>query len=146
MKHVWSILCKKASIDSQTNSLSIFDVIDKLTITQNTTAPVEVPAEFVMPLEFQLATLISDIPKKNRKPVIKVSLFNAKNELMGETDNQLDVPDDARSLRSVIVFDAIKIKGEGIYTFNVSLRASNKEQFEVVANIPLEVEILKPKV
>jgi hypothetical protein len=145
MIHIWSVLCKKASIDSQTNSMSLFDVIDKLTIKQNTAQqmPNEVPSEFVMPLEFQLATLISNITKKEIDPEIKISLFNANNELMGETENPLEVPKNAKSMRAVVVFDAIKIKGEGMYTFKVDMRGNKKEKYQEVAKIPLEVEILK---
>ncbi len=145
MNHIWSVLCKKASIDSQTNSMSLFDIIDKLTITQNTTQELmEVPSEFVMPLEFQLATLISDISKKETDPIVKVSLFNAKGELMGETENPLEIPKNAKSMRAVVVFDAIKIKGEGMYVFKVGMRGNKKEIYKEVAEIPMEVEIIKP--
>ncbi len=147
MIHIWSVLCKKASIDSQTNSMSLFDVIDKLTIKQNVTPqmPIEVPIEFVMPLEFQLATLISNIGEKETEPEIKISLFNSNDELMGETENPLDVPKNAKSMRAVVVFDAIKIKGEGVYIFKIGMRGNKKEKYQEVAKIPLEVEIIKTK-
>lgn len=147
MIHTWSVLCKKASIDSITNVVSLFEVIEKLTITQNhgVSIPVDASLEsFVMPLDFEVVTLISNITKKDRKPFIKIELLNSQNEKMGEIENQMEVtPKEATSLRSRVLFNTIQIKGEGVYMFKVSLKATKEEKFEEVARIPLEVKIIR---
>ena len=65
---------------------------------------------------------------------------------MGETESLLEVPVGAKTLRAVIVFNSIKIKGQGMYNFSISLREKEKECYREVASIPLEVEILKSTV
>lgn len=145
MTHIWSVLCKKASVDRETNVVSLFEVIEKLTITQNPLAPTQVvPSEFVMPLDFEIVTLISNITKQDKKPLIKIELFNSKEEKMGEIEDQLKVtPVEATSLRSRVVFNTIKIKGAGTYIFKINIKKNKAEDFTEVAKIPLEVEIVK---
>lgn len=146
MIHTWSVLCKKASVDSETNVISLFEVIERLTITQNPVAPTPAKAlsEFIMPLDFEVVTLISNITKEDRNPFIKIELFNSQNEKVGEIEDRLEVtPTEATSLRSRVVFNIIKIKGEGTYIFKVNLKRNKKENYKEVAKIPLEVKIVK---
>lgn len=143
---MWSIICKKALIDGETNVISLFEILEKLTITQ--TLPqlnLDIPGEFVMPLDFEIVTSISELPDENKRIFLKIELFNAYNEKMGETGTELIMPLGTKTLRSRVVFNAIKIKGEGIYSFSINIREGEKGNFEEVSKIPLEVEILKTK-
>ena len=145
MTHNWSIICKKASIDSTTNVISLFEIIEKITIGPNMIGyvPANLPDEFVTPFDFELVSLISNIPEKNRHPFIKIELLNAQNEKMGEPENELNVPVGAKNLRSRVVFNAIKIKGDGMYSFKVNLKDEKNGTYEQVADIPLEIELSK---
>jgi hypothetical protein len=145
MIHKWSILCKKASIEKTTNVMSLYDILEKITIGSNAifSMPKTLPDSFVMPFDFELVTFISDISKKNKNPLIKIELFNAQKEKMGATENKLNIPAGSKNLRSRVISHVIKIKGEGVYTFKVSLKESEEGDYKEVAEIPLEVEIAK---
>ena len=106
MTHNWSIICKKASIDSTTNVISLFEIIEKITIGPNMIGyvPANLPDEFVTPFDFELG---------------------------------------AKNLRSRVVFNAIKIKGDGMYSFKVNLKDEKNGTYEQVADIPLEIELSK---
>lgn len=148
MIHNWSILCKKSVIEAETNVISLYELIEKISIGQRIeeTGSVIVPNEFVMPLDFELVTHFSEISKNSLKPSLKIEVLNQQNEKMGQTEHALQFNPKAKTLRSRVKFNTIKIKGEGTYTFKVSLKENEKSSFKEVANVPLEVEILKPKI
>jgi hypothetical protein len=147
MIHQWSILCKKALVDNTTNIISLLEILEKLTVDFNAVTPVPTPTtlpnEFAMPFDFELVSMISDISEKNKNPFVKIELFNAQKEKIGETENKLEIPAGAKKLRSRAIFNAIKIKGEGVYSFKVNLKENEKDTYKQVAEIPLEVEIKK---
>ena len=146
MNHNWSILCKKSVIEAESNVISLLELMEKITIGQRiaSTGSVIVPNQFVMPLDFELVSHFSGISKNNVKPFLKVELFNKQSEKMGQTEHELKINSNAKTLRSRVIFNGVKIKGEGTYTFKVSLKENEKGSYKEVANIPLEIEIMKP--
>lgn len=147
MLHKWSILCRKSSTDSTTNTMSLFEILEKITISPNAVQSVppttDLPDEFMIHFDFELVSMISDVAGKNKNPFVKIEIFNAKNEKLGETESKIEVPAGAKNMRSRIIFDAIKIKGAGMYSFKVNLKENEKDIYKQVTDIPLEIEILK---
>ncbi len=146
MNYNWSIICKKSVVEAETNIISLFEIMEKITVGQHvaSTKSVIVPEQFVMPLDFELVTYFSGISKNIFKPFLKIELFNQQGEKMGETEHELKVNSKDKVLRSRIIFNTIKIKGDGMYTFKVNLKENEKESYNEIASIPLEVEILRP--
>jgi len=142
MKHNWSILCKNSTTDSINNTLSLTEILERLTINLNISKVSKLPDSFVIPFEFELVSMILDMPDK-KNVFIKIELFNSHNEKMGGTENKLDVPKGTKNLRSRVIFNSIKIKGEGIYMFKIFLKEEKKDTYSHVADVPLEVIIAK---
>ncbi len=131
--HVWSVLCSRSSIDSETNSLSLFDIAEELTFEG---AIIE-PGLAVGPFEL-------------------VSLF-AREEVSspanGETRWKLDSPGGRTVSGKVVALDLSKyhrvrnrirlatlpIDEAGVYWFTVELRTGSSD-WSRVARIPVEVK------
>lgn len=152
IRHVWSVLSQKSSIDSETNNLSLFNITEQINISRN--IPVnysgqendskkqEVEANSVFPLNMELTSLwrradstgkLKDLPF-----VFKIDFVDPQ----GKLQNTFSFPANFnafRRLRTRINIQNVNISIPGNYLFNVSLIEGSETQ--VVAEVPLEITL-----
>jgi len=142
MKHVWSILCQNSIIDSDTNSLSLYNClaqlvidIDKNTVTSNETG-------FNIPVQYDLVSFwIDEEIAKERGFFVEIDLVDPSNKKLGTTTNNYTLIKGTRRLRSRIKTQGISITTEGRYWFKVKMKEKKNEKFKQVAELPLDVKI-----
>jgi hypothetical protein len=59
IQHVWSVLCARAVIDSESNTISLFDVVEQIVAIGPGIAAIGPGAEGVAPVSLELVTLWS---------------------------------------------------------------------------------------
>ena len=76
MKNIWSIICEKSSIDSETHILSIFNCIEEMKIEVNKEKMPQ-SDKLIIPVSFQLISLwhVKDSAKENNLEV-KIALVD----------------------------------------------------------------------
>ncbi len=137
MQHIWSILCHKASIDSATNSLSLFECLEQINVTidrQETTQQEKIG----IPIDFEMVQFWRDNNiKTERKFKIKIELKDPDKNVLQNFDGELVFKKNVKRLRNRMNIKGFPITVEGEYNFVVKLKHGNKYK-EVVA-VPIDV-------
>jgi hypothetical protein len=134
-EHLWTVLCTKASIDSTTNNLSLFEVIEELAISsfpENQTALIALSAD--------LATLCIrsklDTPEKAQG---RTTVIGPSGRELGTGLFEIDLSTHPRC-RSITRFNALPVEGPGEYYFVIAF-SDNGTSWREVARVPLFVKI-----
>ena len=138
IQHIWSVVCQSASIDAETNRISLFNVLENLTISPEIDEPITLPINFEI---FSLWTRAEvEQPSKGRMHVYY------RNPL-GENSNPVELEIDlshANIFRSRVRSQGIEIKTSGRYIFLVEIQDEGEERWRAVAEIPVLVKFQRP--
>jgi hypothetical protein len=139
MKNVWSIICEKSSIDSQTNLLSLFNCIEEMKL-EIDKSKMPKSDKIVIPVNLQLISLwiIDDFSKENTLD-IKLELIDPAGKALNEFSNTLKSKKGDKRLRSITNIQGIQITESGRYYYRISQKKGNK--FEVVSETPLDINL-----
>jgi hypothetical protein len=136
IRHVWTVLCSKASVDSQSNNISLFEVIESVQYkTQNPfTFPTEVP--FMGTLVTLWARQRADQPVNGE---MRVRLFGPDaNELLA-FNSAINLSSASR-MRNLSSIQGLRIGGNGIHEWEISWRMEG-DDWQIAAHLPLEISI-----
>ena len=138
IKHIWSVLCRMASFDAQTNSVSLLSTIEAVTIMgdPSPTTPSILEAELVslwsrddsnQPVSGKMRAQFIDPTGKDSPPIVlEINLLQSMFH------------------RTRINIGGIPIILKGLHSFTVELQEDNSDSWELVATIPLLVLTEKP--
>ena len=139
MKNVWSIICEKFSVDSQTNLLSLFNCIEEMKLEIDKT---KMPKsdKLVIPVNLQLISfwVINDYAKENLSE-IKIELIDPKGKILNKFPNTLKSKKGDKRLRSITNIQGMQITEGGRYYYRISQKKGN--QFEIASETPLDVSL-----
>lgn len=142
MKHIWTILCQNSSVDSNTNLLSIFNCLEKLTLTidKNKAPKTE---ELVISLGAQLISFWA-IENQNKDNVleVRVEMLDPNGKSLNKSDQKIDVKKGTERFRNIMNIQQIKITKEGRYTVRMQQKKERGGDFNVVAELPLDIKII----
>lgn len=140
MKNIWSILCSRALIDQRSNSLSLIDCIDEMTITfpnPETMANLEKK----VPLVFEVVSLWHDDDKENERILAYViEIYDPKGERIGEFKNQAKFEAGKNRLRTITGVSGMKVTTEGKYNFKIYQQVV--DELILASEIPINVRFL----
>lgn len=148
----WALLCKNASIDQQSNQVSLFNILEEITVNKGplSTSVVKKPSSFPgntqIPGEF---TLVVQLEKNARQkitdfhPEMEVKIAGPDSEIISSNILPLNFEDDKNRLRTIVGFNAFVVKNPGEYNYTVSTRSSKSETFKEGARVPVEVKIFE---
>lgn len=137
-EHIWSVLCSKSVIDKDSQQVSLFDVIESVTVKLAEPPP---PPSHTRAIAFhtELITLWrrSD-PKSPETANCRCELITPTGERIASSSVQMDFS--KARFRSNFKSDALPIQGSGTYLFNIAVQVS-EDEWNTVASIPLEVSV-----
>lgn len=139
-KHIWSVLCRRALIDRNSNSASLIETLEEITVELN--GHLDPDTWTPLPVEATIVTLLSRsdmaIPERLQ---MKVELVGPNNETYISPPKVLAIDlSEAKRARVVTTFATMPIRGSGIQRFIVQLEELTND-WRQVAEIPLAVEI-----
>lgn len=139
MKNIWSLICEKYSIDSKTNSLSIFNCVEEIRL-EIDKAKMPQDDKLVIPLNIQLVSFwsIDDYHKENTSE-IKIELIDPQGKLIRSFINILQSKKGNKRLRSIANIQGMPITENGLYHYRVLQKHGN--EFKLVSELPLEVNL-----
>jgi hypothetical protein len=139
MKNIWSIICEKSSVDSQTNLLSLFSCIEEVKLEIDKT---KMPKgdKIVIPASFQLVSFwaIEDSTKENSTE-IKVEFVDPKGKVLNEFKSILKAKKGIKRMRNITNIQGVPITESGRYYYKVSQKKGNK--FKVVSELPFDIDV-----
>lgn len=149
IKHIWSILCKSSSTDSQSNSLSLFNTIEQINVTPalEERKKIEEGVEKVISVSFpfELITLWKKTVENEKADAeVEIELFDPKGKSVTKVPYTLSIPQDKKRMRFRAGFMGLNIPMGGEYSFKVRIKEQGCSTFEEVVDLPLDVVIKTP--
>lgn len=125
---VFALCCQSTSIDSRTNNVSIFHIIEQLQFQG-------FPA--ILPF-LEIVTLWQREPDQLQAFTQRVRLLNPEGGVVGE--HEIPVIMEQSRHRVFEQIQGLPFQRAGTYTFEVSIRREGQEQWTVEVQVPLVVE------
>ena len=135
MRHIFTILCSKVSIDRQSNNASLFDIIERIEL--------EVPAGTQRPITFGFSGDLVTLWGRNDFNIpgsgyARTRLLSPDNQVLAEFFNEVELQSAPRN-RLMGHLNGLKVQGTGWHHFQVSQRDSPDADWEIVHEYPLEI-------
>lgn len=140
MKHIWTVLCQKSSIDKETNLLSLFNCVEELSlIIDKTKAP---KGDLVIPIEFQLVSFWTvENPGKDNVLEMRGELLDPSGKTLTKFENKFNIKKGVLRFRNRHNFQDLPITEVGRYIIRMMQKKEDKKEFETVIELPLDIKI-----
>jgi hypothetical protein len=140
-KHIWTVLCKRAITDGETNIVSLIDVIEEISIASNP----PIPADKWSAIPFEVV-VISLLERSNQDVLEQCELKVEIVSPSGETHPNrmfasIDLTKTLR-VRRLFRINGLPLYGFGAHRFVVSMRKSDDDPWSRVAELPLDYKRL----
>ena len=150
-----AIICQNASVDQQTNAVSLFNVVEDVTLSDKPLTPEEARAggetkDF--PVKTQVNNkyvLVAQIEReaginKDSQAQMKLIVTDPDGEEMVNNDFPLAFGiGDTRKTRAIINFDGMLVTKTGRYTYSLSTKAAGEDSYQEQFVSWIDVKILK---
>lgn len=140
MKNIWTVMCAKAVIDQRSNSLSLHDVIEELTISFNNPEDMK-KEEKQIAISFDIVSLWYDEDiKEERKVIYSIEIIDPQGVKMSDFPIEAIFEKNKNRLRSIAHVNGLKMSSEGKYLLKIILKEGNKNI--EISETPLSVKFL----
>lgn len=148
----WALLCKSASIDQQSNQVSLFNILEELTLNKSPLGNSIVkksssfPEKTQIPGEFSLVVQLERTTRSGSpgfQPEMEIKIMDPNDEIIATHSLPLRFDEGKNRLRAIVRFNAFIVKTPGTYNYVISIRSSKLEVFEEKARVPIEVKIFE---
>lgn len=140
MKNVWSVVCKNSIIDNESNSLSLLETLDEITV--NYKDEIDHKALKMLPISFHVVTLwFDENDKKDRKFSLSVEIVDPKGEVLNAFEQDCVIPKGRSRLRATSKINGFGFTDEGKYLITVKFK-EGKEYIQV-AETPVNIHLKK---
>jgi hypothetical protein len=138
IRHVWSVLCNNASVDIDSGSVSLFNLMEQLTVFTHSTD------EIILPIRFEIFSLWTyEEDDATAQGEIQVTFCDPDQTCHKHAELDIDLTNASFS-RTRIRFEGLKIKGPGKYQFKVEFCPKGGSSFSPAAILPLFIVYQSP--
>ncbi len=138
VKHVWSIICNKSVIDSESNTISLFDVMEQININIAGPKPPEEGKKILFPIQFEIVSLWT---RENIEDPVKAEgrakFIGPSEKGLGLMSFDIDLSGFVRT-RTRQKVSGFPFEGSGLYYFKIECKREGGD-WEQVADLPLQV-------
>lgn len=142
LKNIWSVLCLKSVIDSETNNITLRDVFEQLDVEYDSKKN-KPPILLSFPIEYEVTSLWSK--KNNLKEVqsdVEIRVFSPSAKLVKTFPFKLNIEAKYKRYRSRFKIKGIQVSESGDYLFTIFVKEKGETTFKQVFEIPLEVNLV----
>lgn len=144
IKHIWSVLCQKTIVDSDTNNISLVDILEQLTANVNIKDPKNELKEINVPINFEVVSFwLKDSAEKVVKANLEIEIIDPEGKVLKKFPQTLEFPPNIRRLRSRLRILGFVLTVSGNYVFKVKIKDEKRKEYQDVAELPLEVNLKK---
>lgn len=140
LRHIWTIICQKSSIDASSNLLSLFEVLEKIDI--NLDPRIQSYKEgqvLAIPFNFEIASFWRK--GKENKGEVRFRLLSPEGKELNVFPFEVVIPEELQASRVIV-----KISGLGFTTsgeYKVEVQQKIGKEFKAVAEVPFDIVIHK---
>lgn len=137
IRHVFSALCTKATVDRESNNVSIVDIVERLEI--HVPAGTQLP--FGFPYRADFVTLWSRQDwNQPAEAEMRTRVLSPLGVPLAEFLMAVDLVAAPRA-RAIGRFEGFRVAGTGMHEIEVSYRERGQDAWNVVHTYPVEVEV-----
>jgi hypothetical protein len=137
MKHIWSVICKKSIIDSETNNITLNEVLEEITFSFSNKDLIDKSVNF--PFDFEIISYFT-AARKNEKADMEIELLNPGKKMIGKFIQKIEFPENKLRLRVRIKTSGISVDKDGEYLFRIKIKTQGNEKFKTVSEIPIFIK------
>ena len=141
IRHIWSVICKESIINQDNNALSLMNIFEGFEIVMKKDVPKN--PEIIIPVEYEIVSMLRKDSKNEEKGVyLKASLFDPSGkEIIKSIEASITMPKDKFNFRHRIKSFGFKITTQGEYKVVIELKQGEKQNFEKVAELSINITI-----
>lgn len=139
----WAHICHDISIDQTTNNISLFNIIEELTIKRDPFAKLakEKAGHTAVPVKLEFISLWSKASiKKSIKFDVGIALVSPKGRVIHEIKQSINIPDGKLRSRLRFGIRLIGIEGDGMYNFKIKAKTKKGGNFIHYKDVSLYVK------
>ena len=141
MKNIWSVIFNRAVVDEKTNSISLFDCVEEITVNFSKPEDISVPQKNI-PINFTIISLWSDNEvSQDRKFEYLLEIIDPQGKKINEFSNFPVIEKGKKRLRTIVQMNGMQITSEGEYTLVVKYK-KDSEKFIIASKIPLDIKFI----
>lgn len=141
MKNIWSVIFNRAVVDNNTNSISLFDCVEEVTVNFSKPEDVSVPQKNI-PINFSVISLWSDENiSKSREFEYLMEIIDPQNKKISEFTNTPIFEAGKKRLRTIIQMNGMAVTSEGEYTVVIKYKMGG-DKFLLASKIPLDIKFI----
>lgn len=145
IKCVWGLLCSLSSIDQERNNISLFNIIEQITLPKDffdKQKREKVDLMFPLPYEIVLCwkrTLSTSIFNEEVFADFKIKTVDPSGMILQEVLNPIKFPKNMKRLRVRFVMQGVLASIPGDYVHQIEVKSQNQKDFKKILEIPFEV-------
>ncbi len=137
MKHLWSIICERSSIDYESNNLSLFNCLEQLQVTIDKSKQKD-GEQLIIPLAFQLFSLWE---LENETMIeLTIEVVDPDGSIINSLEAPFPIKGSFKRFRSRINIPGLPITISGRYLMRLKRKLQDNE-FKVEAELPIEISV-----
>lgn len=150
VKPIWSVLCQESSVDTNTNNISLFKVVEQIQfglkmeefdkLKDNPKFDPTKPIAF--PFASQLVILwknLSSMPAFEFP--VKISFIDPNGKTINEILNNFRFEQGKDRLRTIVSINLVPVTKSGDYTYSVMTKQDKDSDFEEVCSVPIRIDL-----
>ncbi|MCX6718892.1 MAG: hypothetical protein NTZ38_00750 [Candidatus Taylorbacteria bacterium] len=152
IKVVWALLCRNASVDQASNMVSLFNILDELTLSktpptnngvhssklEDFSQRTKVNTDFTLAVQFERDNMEN---VNGFEPKINVKIIDPAGEILADNELPIMFENDKKRMRAIINFDGILLTKSGNYTYIVATKSTKDEKFKEQSKTTIDIKI-----
>jgi hypothetical protein len=136
IEHAWTVLCRKAIVDPQTNNATLVETVEQI----NATGVVNFPT--LAPMQMELVSLWyrSDVATPARGQGRVTFLGPDGHETVPAQVFSIDLSAFVR-VRSIAQLPGLPVTGPGMYYFQIAVLDQGNEEWRNVGRVPVQIAV-----
>src|SRR6266542_2525413 len=139
IEHIWSVLCSRSIIDSETNSISLLDILEQLQIAS---APIPDGGVINVTFNFELVSLWNrgrdNEPSRGRGRIL---VQNPSHTIIGQSEFEIDLSSH-QGMRTRTKSPGLPVQQAGRHFFVIQFQGHSETEWREVAHIPLDILLM----
>ena len=146
IKPVWALVCSSTSTDQNTNQVSIFNVIEEVTIGISGPRPADVFKNgVVVPLANELIALLQRADTSTKEIINEcvVDVLDPFGISIGHVELPVKIEKDKQRSRINVKFNGFKVTSSGEYLYKISVK-NTAGKLEEIISVPVHMKLSEP--
>ena len=151
--HQWSIACDKSSVDQGSNLLSLFNIVDEITVSNLSVSEKKVDLKdmsdknvIVVQKEMDYVSLWRRSVLQDKNSILERNLkfewVSPSGKVLTTNESPMQFGAGKQNMRMILRINTIAITVPGTYCIRLSSKESDKKSYITVAETPIDIKIV----